>query len=126
MYTMIDVDHNKKIDILKLGCLLPNMVNMRFYISLDSIFYPFAEMDENLFEQIRKTSVGGPSIVFTGKSVVDEIFYGSQRICASVSLQSMPVSFIPTQGVNLLICIGNGSVTLRSSASHLAKANRAP
>ena len=71
---IIECYHNKGIDMLKLGCTLPNWANICLHKSTDSKFYPFTESDNDLLEKIRKDMVGGPSIVFTRKAVVDETF----------------------------------------------------
>ena len=72
MQKMIEFYHNKGIDMLKLGCTLPNLANICLHKSTDSKFYPFTESDKDLLEKIREDMVGGPSIVFTRKAVVDD------------------------------------------------------
>ena len=53
--------------------------------STDSKFYPFTESDKDLLEKIREDMVGGPSIVFTHKAVVDETFVRkSSNLCKSI------------------------------------------
>ena len=85
MQKMIEFYHNKGIDMLKLGCTLPNLANIRLHKSTDSKFYPFTESDKDLLEKMREDLVGGPSIVFTGKAVVDEIFLRkSSNLCKSI------------------------------------------
>ena len=74
MQKMIEFYHNKGIDMLKLGCTLPNLANICLHKSTDSIFYPFTESDKDLLGEIREDMVGGPSIVFKRKAVVDETF----------------------------------------------------
>ena len=66
--------HKKGIDMLKLGCTLPNLANICLHKSTSAKFYPFTETDEDLLQKIREDMVGGPSIVFTCKTVVDETF----------------------------------------------------
>ena len=66
--------HDKDIDMLKLGCTLPDLANFCLHKSTDAKFYPFTEGDKNLLEKVRENVVGGPSIVFTRKTVVDETF----------------------------------------------------
>ena len=63
MQKTIDSYHNKGIDMLKLGCTLPNLANIRLHKSTVSKFYPFTESDNDLLEKIREDMVGGPSIV---------------------------------------------------------------
>ena len=74
MQKMIEFYHNKEIDMLKLGCTLPNLANICLHKSTDSKFYPFTESDKDLLEKIREDIGGGPSVVFTGKAVADENF----------------------------------------------------
>ena len=85
MQKMIAFYHNKDIDMLKLGCTLPNLANIRLHKYTDAKFYPFTEGEKDLFEKIREDVVGGSSIVFTRKAVVDETFFRkSTNICKSI------------------------------------------
>ena len=82
---MIASCHDKDIDMLKLGCTLPNVANICSHKSTDAKFYPFTEGDKYLLEKIRGDIVGGPSVVFTRKAVVDETFVRkSANICKSI------------------------------------------
>ena len=106
MQKMIPFFHDKDIDMLKLGCTLPNLANICLHQSTDATFYPFTEGDKDLWEKIREDVVGDPSIVFTRKAVVDETFIRkSANICKSTvgidasqlypysMCQSMPTGF---------------------------------
>ena len=85
MQKMIQFYHNKGIDMLKLGCTLPNLANICLHKSTNYKFYPFCESDKDLCEKIREDITGGPSIVFTRKAVVDETFTrDSSNICKSI------------------------------------------
>ena len=85
MQKMIQFYHNKGIDMLKLGCTLPNLANICLHKSTNYKFYPFCESDKDLCEKIREDMTGGPSIVFTRKAVVDETFIrDSSNICNSI------------------------------------------
>ena len=85
MQKMIGFYHNKGIDVLKLGCTLPILANICLHKLTDSKFYPFTESDEDLLEKIREDMVGGPSIFFTRKAVVDETFIRkSSNLCKSI------------------------------------------
>ena len=85
MQKMIEFYHNKGIDMLKLRCTLPNLAKICFLKSTDSKFYPFTESDKDLLEKIREDMVGGPSIVFIRKAVVDETFIRkSSNLCKSI------------------------------------------
>ena len=79
---MIEYYHNKGIDMLKLGCTLPILAKICLHKSTDSKFYPFTESDRDSLERIREDLVGGPSIVFARKTVVDETFiHKSSNLC---------------------------------------------
>ena len=85
MQKMIAFYHDKDIDMLKLCCTLPNLANICLHKSTDAKFYPFTEGDKDLLEKIREDVVGGPSIVFTRKAIVDETFIRkSTNICKSI------------------------------------------
>ena len=60
---------------LKLGCTLPNLANICLHKSTNHKLYPFFEGDKDLCEKIREDMTGGPSIVFTQKTVVDQTRY---------------------------------------------------
>ena len=85
MQKMIGFYHDKDIDMLKLGCTLPNLANICLHKSTDAKFYPFTEGDKDLLEKVREDVVDGPSIVFTRKAVVDETFIrkSTTNLCKS-------------------------------------------
>ena len=74
MQKMLDFYDKKRIDMLKLGCTLPNLVNICLHKSTSAKLYPFTETDKDLLQKIREEMVGGPSIVLTLKIVVHETF----------------------------------------------------
>ena len=77
--------HKKGIDMLKLRCTLPNLAKICLRKSTSAKFYPFTETDIDLLQKIREDMVGGPSIVFTRKAVVDETFIrNSGNFCKSI------------------------------------------
>ena len=85
MQERIVFHHDKGINILNLGCTLPNLANICSHESTDAKFYPSTEVDKDLLEKIREDVDGGPSIVFTRKAIVDEIFIRkSANICKSI------------------------------------------
>ena len=82
---MIQFYHNKGIDMLKLGCTLPNLANICLHKSTNYKFYPFCESVKDLCEKIREEMTGGPSIVFTRKAVVDKTYIRvSSNVCKSI------------------------------------------
>ena len=85
MQKMIEFYLNKGIDMLKLGCTIPKLGNICLHKSTDSKFFPFTESDKDLLEKIREDMVGGPSIVFARKVVVDEtLIRKSSNLCKSI------------------------------------------
>ena len=85
MHKMIAFYHNKDIDMLELGCTLPNLANICLHKFTDAKFYPFTEADEDLLDKNREDVVGGPSIVFTCRAFVDETFIRkSTDLCKSI------------------------------------------
>ena len=84
MQKMVASYHKKGIDMLKLGCTVPNLAIICLYKSTRAKFYPFTETDKDLLLKIREDMVGGSSIVFTRKAMVDETFIrNSGNICKS-------------------------------------------
>ena len=82
---MIEFYHNKGIDMPKLRCTLPILARIGLHKSTDSKFYPSTDADKDLLEKTRKDTVGGPSILFTRKAVVDETFLRkSSNLCKSI------------------------------------------
>ena len=71
---MIEIYHNKSIDMLKLGCTLPNLSKICLHKSTNHKLFPFVEADKDLHDKIRDDMTGGPSNVFTRKTVVDQTF----------------------------------------------------
>ena len=51
MQKMIQFYHNKGIDMLKLGCTLPNLANICLHKSTNYKFYTFCESDKDLCEK---------------------------------------------------------------------------
>ena len=84
MQKMIAFYHDKDIGMLKAGCTLPNLAIIYLHKSTDAKFDPLTEEDEDLLQKICENVVGGPSIVFTCKAVVDETFIRKpNNICKS-------------------------------------------
>ena len=80
MQKLMEFYHNKGIDMLELGCTLPNLANICHHK-----FFPFVEDDKDLHDKIREDMTGGSSIVFTRKAVVDQTFIrNSENLCKSI------------------------------------------
>ena len=78
MQKIIASYHDKDIHMIKVGCTLPNLTNICLQESVFAKFYPFTKGDEEFLKKNRQNVVGGPSIVFTRKEVVDEILFENQ------------------------------------------------
>ena len=63
MQKMVEFNHKKGIDILKLECTLLNLANICLYVSTSAKFYPLTDNDKGLLSKIRDDIVGRPSIV---------------------------------------------------------------
>ena len=84
MQKIIAFIHDKDIDMLKLGCTLPNLATVCLHKSTDANFYTLTEGDKDPLEKNREDVDDGPSIGFTLKAVVDETFIRkSANICKS-------------------------------------------
>ena len=92
--------HDKDIDMLELDCTSPNLANICLHKSTDAKFYPFAEGNKDLLEKIREDVVGGPSIVFTRKAVVDENLFENQQTFANILFGLTLANYTPTLCVN--------------------------
>ena len=85
MQYMIQFYHNKRIDMLKFGCTLPNLANICLHKSTNYKFFPFCESYKDLCEKIKEDMTGGPSFVITRKTVVDETYIrNSSNVCKSI------------------------------------------
>ena len=85
MQKMIVFYHDKDIDMLKLGCTLPNLANICLHKSTDSKFYLITKRDKDILEKIREDVVGGPSIVYIRKADVDKTFIRKSRnVCKPI------------------------------------------
>ena len=82
---MMELYHNKGVDMLKLGRTPPNLANICLQNSTNNKLYPFVEADKDFHDKIHKDMTGGPYIVFTRKAVVDQTYIrNSENICKSI------------------------------------------
>ena len=126
MQKMVDFYHNKGIDMLKLGCTLPNLANICLQKSTTAKFYPLTESNKDLFGKLREDIVGGPSIVFTRKAVMDETFIRDSTNCAKVLSNLILVSFILSLCVKQcqLVCTRDGSLIRNLASLNRVKTRR--
>ena len=81
MRKKVEFYHNEEIDMLKLECSLPNLANTCLHSSTSAKFYLFTEHNKDLLSKVPGDMVGGPSIVFTCETFVDET-----HICKSTNV----------------------------------------
>ena len=82
---MIAFYHDINIDMLKLGCTVPNLASICLHKFTDAKFYPFTQEDKDILKKTWEDVVGGPSIVLTRKALPDETFFRkSANICKSI------------------------------------------
>ena len=83
MQKIVQFYHQKEIDMLKLGCILPNLANICLHKSTDWKFYPFTESDNDMLEKFREDMVGGPPLFLHARLWLTKLLSAIQRICAS-------------------------------------------
>ena len=128
MHKLIEFYHNKGIDMLKLGCTLPNLVNNCLLKSTDSKFYPHGDSDKDLLQKTREDMVGGSSFFLTLKAVLDEIFIRkSSNLCKSIVGigASQLYHYSMSQSMHTGLFTRWGTI-LKMKDSQLAKTNLAP
>ena len=76
MQKMITFYHKKNDDLLNLGFTSPNLAITSLLKPTYAKFHPITERDKDLLQTIRDNMLGGPSIVFTRKAVIDKTFIG--------------------------------------------------
>ena len=79
MQQLSEFYHNKGIDIVNVGCTLPNSANICLHQSKDSKVYLFNETDKDMLEKIRQVMVGEPSTVFTSEAIVNKTFISTYQ-----------------------------------------------
>ena len=112
MEKAIAFHHDKDNDMLKLVGTLPNLAKICLDKSTDAKIYPFTERDKNLFKKIREDVVGGPSVVFTRKAIVEEFFcpkvYKHMQIyCWDRCQPNIPLLDVPTYAQRSLYALGH-------------------
>ena len=85
MKKLVDSYHNEIFNILKLGCNLPNLAKICLHSFTSALFYPFTESDKDSLSKVWDDMVGGPSIVFTRKTVIHQAHIRQYaKICKSI------------------------------------------
>ena len=85
MQKTIEFYHYKGIDLLKLGCKLPNLADICLHKPTNHKFYPLFEGDKGLCDKLGKNLTGGLSIIFTRKAIVDQTYIrNSSNVCKTI------------------------------------------
>ena len=126
---MIAFHHDKDIDMLRLGCTLPNLANICLHKSLYAKFYPFTEGDdrgEDLLEKFDKMLVVHLSFLHEKQLLMKRLFESLQTY-ENLLLGSMPANYTPTRCANPCppVFIRVGTSIQKPVDSHLDKARPA-
>ena len=118
---MIVFFHDKDIDVLKLGCALPNLAKICVHKPTETKLYPFTEADKDLLDKIWENLVFGPSTVSTRKAFVDEFFFDNLQTYANQMWGLMLANYMSIQCVSFwpLAFIRSGIWHQRKVESHL-------
>ena len=100
MEKMIAFYHDKDIDMLKLGCTLPNLGNPCLHKSTDAKFNPFTELDKDFLEKIREVLLVVHLSFLHGKQFLMRLFRKNQQTYANLLLGLLLANYIPTRCVN--------------------------
>ena len=83
MQKMIEFYHQKEIDILKLGCILPNLANICLHKSTESKFYHFTESDKTCWGRFVKIWLVVPPLSLDARLRLTKLLSANQQNCAS-------------------------------------------
>ena len=100
MQNLIEFYHNKGIDMLKLGCTLPNLAYICLHKSTDSKLYRFRESDKDLLEMMREDTgclmdaYWMPTGLYTQREYDSETKRLTARQNKSRSFENMVLSYL--------------------------------
>ena len=97
MQKMIDFYHDKDINMLKLGCNLPNLANICLHKSTDANFYPFTEGDKELLEKFEKMLLVVHLSFLHGKQLLMKFLFENQQTYANLLLGLTLANYTPTR-----------------------------
>ena len=89
--------HDEDIDMLKLGCTLPNLANICLHKSTDAKFYPFTEGDKNLLEKFETMLLVVHLSFSNGKQLLMKFFFETQQTYANLLLVLTLANGTPTR-----------------------------
>ena len=102
MQKMIAFYHDQDIDMLKLGCTLPNLAKICLHKSTDAKFHPITEGDKDLYlgKKFEKTSLVAHLSFLHAKQLLMKLLSASLQTYANLLLELMPVNYTPTRCAN--------------------------
>ena len=121
MQKIIEFYHQKEIDMLKLGCTLPNLANICLHKSTDSKNTLLLKTIKTCWRRLVKIWLVVPPLSLHAKQRLAKLLSANQRICASQLSAYAQANPIPIRCVNqcLLDCIPDGTMTLNlKNSSH--------
>ena len=100
MQKMIASYHDKDIDMLKLGCTLPNLSNNCLHKPTNANFYPFREGDKKVWKEFGKTSLVVHQSFLHAKQLLMKFSIEGLQTYANLLLGLVPANHIATPCVN--------------------------
>ena len=94
---MVQFYHHKEFDMLKLGCILPNLANICLHKSTNEKSYPFCKSDRDFSEKNREDMRGDHQLCLREKLLWTKPSSVIQKMSANQLLKLMRVSSIPIQ-----------------------------
>ena len=83
MPKMIAFYHDKDIDMLKLGCLIPNLANTCLHKSTDAKFYPFTDGDKDFWKKFEKLLLAVHLSFLHGKQMLMKLY---PKVCIHMQI----------------------------------------
>ena len=124
---MIAFYHDKDIDMLKLGCTLPNLANICLHKSTDAKnFIPSQREIKTYWKKFERTSLVAHLSFLHAKQLLIKLLSESQQTYANLLLELMPANYTPTRSANPCapVFIRVGISIQKPVDSHLDKTRR--
>ena len=84
MQKMVGFYHNKRNDMLKLGCTLPNLANICLHKSTTAKFCPFTENDKDFLAKFLTTWLMDYPLFLHGKLLWTRLLFGIGQTCETI------------------------------------------
>ena len=96
MQKMITFYHEKDIDIVNLGCTLPNLANTSLHKSTEAKIYPFREGDKDLMEKVQKILLVVHLSLLHVKQSLTKLLFENPQTYANLLSGLMQANYTPT------------------------------